>query len=237
MNASISIFITCNLILLLAACATNGKRQESANTVRYEAFIDKADKTYLSLKQTIENRLGDDTSFDRLLWVYPLSSFYKPHSQVQQDRSNQIRGYMQNNQFDDCITLAASVLEKNYSSLDAHYAMAWCARNAIEVSSVSPQDNETLASKSRFHSYVLNELIEAIWRTGDGRSAQTAFRINSSQDLFAFVQFHQLILQDQRLVYFENRPIQQITVQTPENGSLSYWYFDVSPQFRHGLMQ
>ncbi len=204
-------------ITVLSGCTSTSSQKQVVN-------YGQSDKDYLALKQTISNKLADATTFDRILFTYPLTSFYDPHSDAEQSAMLLTESYTEQGNYPACLEVASKLLDINYSSLTGHFAASDCARLSGD------------ADTARFHTWVLDNLIEAIWRTGDGQSPETAFMINSSADLYAFIQLHQLVAVGQDLVYLQKIPIQKITIQTPENNRISTWYFNVTPQFRRGLI-
>jgi hypothetical protein len=209
------------LILVLQGCATqNSDISTDSGMLNY----DKSDADYLALKQTIKNRVADSTTFDRILFTYPLSSYYQPTSDVEPAGKLLSETYMREGKFSACQQVAQRILEANYTSLTGHFAAAQCAAGL--------QDE----AANRYHTWVLDSLIEAIWRTGDGRSETTPLMINSTTDLYAFIQLHELVAVGQDLVYVEQIPIQRIRIQIPESNRQSTWYFNVTPQFRRAVI-
>ncbi|WP_250884178.1 DUF4919 domain-containing protein [Glaciecola sp. XM2] len=211
------LFVCSVLILCLQSCATT---QPKKAVLDYE----KSDKDYLALKQTIENKLADSTTFDRILFTYPLTSFYQPTGDTEQAGKLLTENYMRAGNFDACLKTAEQILGANYTSLIGHYAAATC--------SGAKQDTEN----NRFHTWVLDSLIEAIWRTGNGQSENTPFVINSTTDLYAFIQLHDMVAVGQDLVYVQQIPVQRILIQMPESNRTTTWYFNVTPQFRRAVI-
>nr|WP_136250761.1 DUF4919 domain-containing protein [Ningiella ruwaisensis] len=213
-------FLALILVSMLFTALLSGCASQPKNIVNYA----KSDKDYLALKQTIINQVANTDTFDRILAVYPLTSFYQPNDDKQAAGKLLTETYIEEGQYQACINAANEMLAQNYTSLTGHHAASLCAQGL---------GDERLA---RFHTYVLDSLIEAIWRTGDGQSPQQALHINSSIDLYAFIQLHQLVAVGQDLVYLQQIPIQKMTVQAPENQRRFTWFFDVTPQFRRGLL-
>lgn len=217
-NSAISrLFVILTLIFVLQACATQSSSKTALN-------YNKSDADYLALKQTIINKLADSTTFDRILSTYPLSSYYSPTSDIEPAGKLLTENHLRLGEFVACQQVAQRILAANYTSLTGHFASAQCA---LEL-----QDEE----RGRYHIWVLDNLIEAIWRTGDGRSALTPLMINSTTDLYAFIQLHELVAVGQDLVYIEQIPIQRIRIQMPESNRQSTWYFNVTPQFRRAVI-
>jgi hypothetical protein len=184
----------------------------------------RSDKVYLALKQTVINKLADATTFDRLLQTYSLTSFYKPQSDAQSATKLLTENYIALRNYPACLQAANGLLINNYVSLIGHYAASECAKLAGDQSTAD------------YHAWVLNSLFEAIWRTGDGQSPESAFMINSSSDLNAFVQLHQRVAVAQELMYLRQVPIQKISMRSPESNRLLTWYFNLTPQFRRGVI-
>lgn len=214
-----SILFICSLFvcLTLSGCVSTGAKKDIIDYTQ-------SDKDYQALKQTIVNKLADTTTFDRILQIYPLTSLYDPKSDMEAAGKLLSEQYMKQGDYAACLQVADKILIQNYTSLTGHFAASECARLSSELSS------------SAYHNWVLDNFIEAIWRTGDGQSAQNAFMINSSSDLYAFIQLHQLVAVGQDLVYLGKVPIQKIRIQTPETNRGFTWFFNVTPQFRRAMI-
>lgn len=210
------------VLFVLIVVVISGCTSKTAN--RSIVDYSKSDRDYQALKQTIINRLADNTSFDRMLLVYPMTSLYDPTSDEEAAGKLLTEEYIEQDNFNACMQVANKMLANNYTSLTGHYAASECARLSGDL------------TLSQFHNWVLDNFIEAIWRTGDGQSAATAFMINSSSDLYAFIQLHQLVAVGQDLVYVNQIPIQQIRIHTPDTNRYSTWYFNVTPTFRRALI-
>jgi hypothetical protein len=143
---------------------------------------------------------------------------------LEQSAKLRSQSYMQNQQWQLCLRTNEQLLNVNYTSLTGHYGVAICAAEMGNI------------ELGRFHNAVLDNFIEAIWRTGSGQTPESPFYITSVNDLYAFVQLHQLVAVGQSLSYVDNFPIQAITVQNPETLRTFTWYFNVTPQFRRGVI-
>lgn len=204
--------------LALGACTSINK--QDTRVLDY----DKSDKEYLSLVSKVKSGKAIASDYDTLIRVFPLSSFYKPKSDSEQSAKLMSQSYMENQQWQLCLNINNALLDINYTSLTGHYGAAVCA---AELSNIV---------LGKYHNSVLDNFIEAIWRTGNGQSPQTPFYIISVNDLYAFIQLHQLVAVGQSLTYVNELPIQAIKVQNPANNRTFTWYFDITPQFRRGLI-
>ena len=206
------------IILGLSACATNNA--EKPKVLNYT----QSNTDYYAIVDRIKANTASSDDFDRLIKIYPLTSLYDPTSDKEQSAKLLSQSYMQSQNWRQCWKVNQGLLMVNYSSLTGHYGAAICA---------SELGNDALG---RFHTAVLDSLIEAIWRTGNGQSVETPFYITSTNDLYAFIQLHQLVAVGQSIRYINRLPVQAIEVQNPETMRVKTWYFDVTPQFRRGVI-
>lgn len=206
------------VVLALSACTSINNQDTSV------LYYDKSDKDYNSLVAKVKSGQAVASDYDMLIRIFPLSSFYKPKSDSEQSAKLMSQSYMENQQWQLCLNVNNALLDINYTSLTGHYGAAVCA---AELSNIV---------LGKYHNSVLDNFIEAIWRTGNGQSPETPFYIISVNDLYAFIQLHQLVAVGQSLTYVNELPIQAIKVQNPANNRTFTWYFDVTPQFRRGVI-
>ncbi|MGB3726524.1 MAG: DUF4919 domain-containing protein [Glaciecola sp.] len=217
------------LVMLLTGCQSNHPNSESEHAENKSESsrllnYDKSDADYHSLVNLIREQAATAEDFNRIIKVYPLTSLYQPSNNAEQVSKLQSQTQMQNQQWQACLQTNEALLQQNYTSLTGHYGAAICATELGNI--------ET----GQYHNGVLDGLIEAIWRTGDGKTPTTPLYITSANDLYAFVQLHQFVVVGQSLTYVNKLPIQVIKVHNPETNRTMLWYFDVTPQFRRGVI-
>ena len=218
--------VTLTVVLFLFSCAnsesTSANRKNSGKQViNYE----KSDADYLELVQRLANKTATEEDVDKVLRLYPLTSFYSPNDPVEERTKELSKAFIVAKEWVFCLRENIKVLNQNFMSFTAHYGMAVCSQEA--------GDQQT----AQYHNWVLDKFIEATWRSGDGQSLQTPFYINSTQDLIAFIQLHQMVIVEQRLIYRDQVPIQKVRVQNPENRREYDWFFDMTPQFRKAYIE
>jgi len=206
-----------SFILLSSCAALSGKNEKVLN---YE----KSNADYASLVNKVKNRQAIASDYDMLIRIFPLTSLYKPNSDNEQSAKLLSQSYMENQQWQNCLNINYELLNVNYTSLTGHYGAAICATEL---------GNTALG---KYHNSVLDNFIEAVWRTGTGKGPETPFYVTSVNDLYAFIQLHQLVAVGQSLRYVNQLPIQAIKVQNPANNRTFTWYFDITPQFRRGVI-
>ncbi|MDT0595070.1 DUF4919 domain-containing protein [Glaciecola petra] len=220
LNIAIKAAIVC-VVLFLSACASqNESVDQSQQVLNYQ----QSDQDYAEIVEKIVQGSANAKDFDLLTRIFPLTSFYKPSSGAEQAAKLQSQYFMENENWQACLEVNNKLLEINYSSLTGHYGASICATELGNL------------EKGRFHNLVLDSFIESIWRTGDGKSPQTALYVTSANDLYAFIQLHQLVAVGQSLVYLNKLPVQVIQVQDPKTNRTTTWHFDLTSQFRRGLI-
>lgn len=213
--------IVISVVLFLSACASqNDSVDQSQQVLNYQ----QSDQDYAAIVEKIVQSKANAKDFDLLTKIFPLTSFYEPSSGAEQAAKLQSQYFMENQNWQACLEVNNKLLALNYSSLTGHYGASICSTELGNL------------QKGRFHNQVLDSFIEAIWRTGDGKTPQTALYVTSTNDLYAFIQLHQLVAVGQSLVYFNNLPIQVIQVKDPKTNRTSTWHFDLTSQFRRGII-
>ncbi|MDT0583826.1 DUF4919 domain-containing protein [Brumicola blandensis] len=184
----------------------------------------KADADYRALVAKFRSGQASNGDYDAITRVYPLTSNYNPYASAEQTQKLVAFEHMESKQWDACLRATDIILNENFTSLTGHYGAMVC------------HYEQGQQAQGEFHNQLLDGFIDAVWRSGDGRSPATAFYITSSNDLYAFVQMHGFIVTGQSLVYHQERPMDAISVENPETGEEATWYFDVTAQFRRGIL-
>ncbi len=199
----------------------NGEKRNAKKEILNYA---KADKDYNALVAKFKRQEGSSLDFDTIVRIYPLTSNYSPYANVEQAQKLLAFESMERKNWEDCLIATSLILEENYTSLTGHYGAMVCHSELRQ------------SDLSQYHNVMLDGFMDAIWRSGDGRTPATALYITSTNDLYAFVQLNGLIATSQSLVYYEQRPIDAIQVEDPQTMQESTWYFDVTAQFRRGIL-
>lgn len=214
----IQIVILCVATVMLTACSAT--REKSQQVLDYE----KSDADYTAAVEAVKARTASKEDFDLLIRIFPLTSFYDPENNREQATKLMSQNFMERQYWQLCLETNYKLLALNYTSLTGHYGASVCA---AEVGNID---------LGRYHNAVLDNFIEAVWRTGSGQTPESPFYITSVNDLYAFVQLHQLVAVGQSLEYVNDIPIQAIRVQNPQTSRIFTWYFDVTPQFLRGAI-
>lgn len=218
-------------VCLVSACATKNEQAVSAKSSNKpvdenKQIIDynKADKDYRALITKFESERHQASDFDQIIRVYPLTSKYSPYNNLEQANKLLALNSMDEKNWKTCLHATEAMLTENYTSLTGHYGAMVCHFETGQ------------SARSDYHKTMLDGFMQAVWRSGDGKLPESAFYITSANDLYAFVQLNGMVAKGQSLIYHEKRPMNAIKVENPETQQESIWYFDVTAQFRRGIL-
>ncbi|MFT5541680.1 MAG: hypothetical protein ACI97K_002286 [Glaciecola sp.] len=220
---AIFIISACGSTVSQSTSSADRNRQEAQSKQQILNYV-KADADYKILIAKFEKYGSQASDFDQIIRIYPLTRTYSPYANVEQAQKLIAFDSMEKENWDACLQATSTILEENYTSLTGHYGAMVChfesGKNVI----------------GEHHNSILDGFIDAIWRSGDGKTPATAFYITSTNDLYAFVQLNGMIATGESLVYHEQRPMDAVTVEDPQTKTESTWYFDVTAQFRRGIL-
>lgn len=233
------VFIITLLILVITGCgSTDETTQYSSPETHNQAALAKeqqgkakqhilnyakADADYYALIAKFERQGVQAIDFDDILRIYPLTTKYSPYGNVEQAQKLVASASMEEQNWDACLHATKLILAENYTSITGHYGAMVC-----HFESGQQEIGE-------YHNVIFDGFMDAIWRSGDGKTPATAFYITSTNDLYAFVQLNGMIATGQSLEYLAQRPMNAIKVEDPQTKQKSTWYFDVTAQFRRGI--
>ncbi|HEX7027448.1 MAG TPA: DUF4919 domain-containing protein [Gammaproteobacteria bacterium] len=168
----------------------------------------------------LAKNFSKETDFTALRMAYTETGHYSPYA-VKDIKP--IIDAMQKEDFGRCRRLALRHLEREFVSLAANYAAMVCHKEL---------GKEDISDRYRF---ILNGLIDSIFESGDGRSADTAFVTISGEELYSFIRLSGLAVESQSLVRKNGRVFDLMKVVDPETDEKVNLYFDVTLQTTKGL--
>lgn len=210
------LLILCAAIVLAGCSAT-----PQSGGVRQYSQAD-YDAQYTALIATVKGQATPD-QFVELRHVYVHTSYYQPYQFRERSLSQAMFDTAGRGSWEDCVARAEEILAFNYISLTAHYGAMNCSFEAGRD------------TQGDYHRYVLDNLLEAIWATGDGQSIETAFFSTNTQELYAFINLHGLEAVNQSLVHHEGKSYDRMAVRDRNTGKEYDWYFDISAQWAAGI--
>lgn len=227
-NKNFRVFKLCCVLLALIViqgCAStsdsSGATKPAANV--YINYKD-ADQDYQKLVLVLKNEQATPLAFDNIIKVYPLTTNYDPYTGIEQAQKLVANNSMDTQNWRLCLQATSAILNENFTSLTGHYGAMVCHLESGNT------------TQGEFHKRMLNGFVSAVIRSGKGTSPQSAFYVTSANDLYAFIQLQNHIAVGQSLVYQDKRPIHAMTVRNQTTKKESVWYFDVTAQFRRGVI-
>ncbi|MBF7074541.1 DUF4919 domain-containing protein [Glaciecola sp. MH2013] len=222
------------VFIALSGCQSTSPQQNNSTSIEVEKqraeakrqVLDyaKADKDYKRLVAKFQSGEALNDDYDAIIKVYPLTPAYNPYGGIEIKQKDLAFEAMDNQDWSSCLAATKAILEVNFTSLTGHFGAMVCHFES---------GNRELGE---YHNQILDGFIDAIWRSGDGLSPASAFYITSTNDLYAFVQMHGFVATGQSLVYHEQRPVDAIELENPDTLEKNTWYFDVTAQFRRGIL-
>jgi Domain of unknown function (DUF4919) len=204
-------------IILISSCSVT-QQNKAVSQIDHEKYNARYDELVSVVKQA-----ASQEQFMELRKTYVLTSHYKPYLSPERSLSQAMFDALNNEEWNTCLDKSREILDFNYISLSAHYGAMACGFES---------GNET---QGDYHKYVLNNLLDAIWATGDGKTTKTAFYCTSTPELQAFIQLHGLETINQALIHHEGKAYDLMGVKDPKEGKEFKWYFDISSQWALGF--
>jgi len=144
---------------------------------------------------------------------------YNPYEALADpDKGDLIRA-MAGNDLARVSTLANQIIERDYTDIDAHAALA------------AVLERRGQRQQAAFELAVANGLLASIRESGDGMTAETAYVVIGVAEEYSFLGAVGVQVARQSLVQSTRGPVDALEVVNPANGERRTVYFDVSRLF------
>lgn len=173
------------------------------------------DLEYQQQKQNLIERAAD-VNFDKLRWSFRSSSEFQEWDTLEHEAALAMFNAFEDQNYPLCLKFSQAILDINYTSISAHFGAFSC---------LSALGKETEAA---FHRYVISGLVESIEKSGDGKTAKTAFVTISPSEMRSYIQVRGLTSYRQELVDAGARYIEKFYVIDPATDQHLELYFDNS---------
>jgi len=199
--------------------STSAQAQAKAAEVPTVNLADQAYAEQLALVTAKPDAAG----YAKLRQLFVKTSRYPSHQLLEQALTGAIFQAIEQQDWQVCQDKAATLLKSSAISLNGHFTAMLCAEKTKN------------ASKAAWHKQQLDTLIEAIWLSGDGKSAATAFFCTGTAELYAFIRLHGLTAQSQSLQLEQGKSYDVMELSDTQTKQRVTWYFDVSSQMAVGF--
>jgi uncharacterized protein DUF4919 len=162
-----------------------------------------------------------DTAIDYKALRYARAELpgYNPYEALADPTKGDLIRAMAGNDLARVSTLANQIIERDYTDIDAHAALA------------AVLERRGQRQQAAFELAVANGLLGSIRETGDGMTAETAYVVIGVAEEYSFLGAVGVQVARQSLVQSARGPVDALEVVNPANGERQTVYFDVSRLF------
>lgn len=196
------------LVLLLSACT-------SVQTMQLQSPLEhsKSNARYSELVNTVKAKPAL-TAITELRQLTVSTERLKTDIAAEKALHQSLFEAIEANNWLGCLQIANEALALNYASLNSHYGAMVCSLETGQT------------QQGHYHESVLNQLLEAVWATGDGESITTAFQVINDVERDAFLEFHGLeLIKHNAMARRDGRHYELITLYDAKKDEVFEWYF------------
>lgn len=154
---------------------------------------------------------------------YIKTDYYQPFDGTEQKLSEQMFGYLEAKDWENCLSSAEQILITNYISFNGHYGAMACSFESDEK------------SLGLHHRQVLGYLLEAMWQSGDGKSPGSALVSLSSSEIYGFLKLTGLQVLKQSMFEYAEQSFELLRVKEPDSNEEFDLFFNNSTQWQYGF--
>lgn len=171
--------------------------------------------SYAAMLERVRKGEGG-VDFGAMRMAYTETADYNPYGG---DARREMFGALGAKKFDEALSTAERVLEKNYVDLNAHY-VAFVANRELGR-----------AERAEFHRAIFAGLVESIQRSGDGKTAETAFVVISTTEEYVLLNVLGLRPAGQALVHDKGHSYDLMTGVDPKTNESVKLFFNIDKPF------
>lgn len=163
-------------------------------------------------------RTGDTTvDFGRMRMAYTETPLYDPYNPEPVLLEKEMTVALNADSAALALALAQRILDSNYANLNAHFASSLAYRQLRDT------------GRMALHHTILMRLIMAIAESGDGKSAETAWKVISVREEYFIVMMSGLTVKSQELATAKDgSPVDKLSVVDEESRTETTLYFNVA---------
>jgi hypothetical protein len=173
--------------------------------------------TYQSILAQVKNS-DSKADFGKLRTAFTQTGNYKPYDSDRNTKKS-LFAALQKKEYAKAKELAGKILETNYVDVDAHRAMY---RACSELQ---------MTDQAKFHRYVLDGLIQSILKSGDGKTAGTAYVVIATNEEYAALSELGIKPTRQALVSDNGKRYDRFDGVNQKNNEQVTVYFNIDRQF------
>jgi hypothetical protein len=214
-----SVMIHKLLILLLVSASWTMAQQPPQSTPgpTPAAMQPQTKSTYETLLERVKK--NDQTvDFKELRLAYTETREYSPYGGDSMAKKKMFEALKQKD-YDQTLTNATTMLSANYLDIMGHFGSFVAQRELGH------------ADLSVYHRWLFESLLNSIKNSGDGKTAETAFVVISTDEEYALFNYLGLRPQDQTLVKEKDHSYDRMTALDPQTNQTVVYYFNIDKTF------
>ncbi|MCP4583795.1 MAG: DUF4919 domain-containing protein [candidate division Zixibacteria bacterium] len=172
-------------------------------------------KYYSMLDKVLNGNM--DIDFTEFRMLYTETPDYNPYDN---EKFAQMTNAYQCKDYTKAIEIANRILKDNYPNIQAH-RIGELAHYRI---------NDMI--KYSYHGKLAHKLLESINKSGDGRTTESAFKVISTAEEYAYMECWPMKVKKQHLIQANNKYFDKLEVFFSELAGVNDLYFDISVPYR-----
>ncbi len=182
------------------------KSPQTSSKSSYATLLERAKKSDATL------------DFKELRLAYTETSDYSPYGGDRETRKAMFAA-LSAKEYDHAVEFAEKILAKNYVEINAHFVAYVAHREAGR------------AEKSTFHKFMFDGLVKSITGSGDGKTAETAFIVISTDEEYTLFNVLGLRPAGQALITQNGHSFDRMTVTNPKTNETLVYFFNIDKPF------
>ena len=179
---------------------------QDSPTPKYAALLDRVKKSDATV------------DFKELRMAYTETPDYSPYG-GDRDMRQKMFAALNAKEFDQAVESAEKILAKNFVEINAHF-VAYVAHRELGH-----------AEKSTFHKFMFDGLVKSITGSGDGKTAETAFVVISTDEEYTLFNVLGLRATAQALVTQNGHSFDRMTANNPKTNEEVVYFFNIDKPF------
>lgn len=156
--------------------------------------------------------------FKELRLAYTQTSDYSPYGGDQETRQKMFTA-LNAKDYESAVRSAETMLTKNFVEINAHF-VAYVANRELGH-----------ADKATFHKFVFDGLVKSITASGDGKTAETAFVVISTDEEYTLFNVLGLRPAGQALITQNGHSFDRMKVSNPKTNETVVYFFNIDKPF------
>ena len=200
------------ILVLLSAVALSSTQDPPKNSAQ-----DSARRSFAAL---LERAKKSDATLDfkELRMAYTETADYSPYGGDRETRKRMFAA-LNAREFDAAVESAEKILAKNFVEINAHF-----------VAYVAHRESGR-AEKATFHKFMFDGLVKSITGSGDGKTAETAYVVITTDEEYTLFNILGLRPAGQSLITQNGHSFDRMTATNPKTNETVVYFFNIDKPF------